>query len=174
MDKIILTGNDLTIEQVVDVARHHRRIILSERAVERIKESRKIVDGIVENDKVVYGINTGFGLLSNVKISKDKTSELQKNLVMSHACGVGKPFTEEIVRAIMLLRVNTFAKGLSGIRLETVNVLIDMLNKDICPYVPSKGSVGSSGDLAPLSHIILVMIGMGELIVEGKKYPLCR
>ena len=166
---ITITGENLRIEDVVKIARDNYEIKLSELAKKNISRSRKVVDKLVSLDEVVYGITTGFGSLSNVKIDKEKTKQLQKNLIMSHACGVGDPFSEEVVRAIIVLRVNTFAKGYSGIRLSTVNLLIEMLNKKVYPYVPSKGSVGSSGDLAPLSHIILVMMGMGECIVNGKR-----
>ena len=171
MNKIIITGNDLTIEDVINVARRKFKVELSTGAINNIQKSREVVDKLVSNDDVVYGITTGFGSLSNVKISKKKTEELQKNLIISHAAGVGSPFNEEIVRAVMLLRVNTFAKGYSGIRLETVQVLIDFLNKNIYPYVPSKGSVGSSGDLSPLSHIVLTMLGLGEVILNGERTP---
>ena len=168
-DTLEISGDSLTIEQVVKVAKHRTRIRLAEMAKNKILKSRKEVDKIVANNEVVYGITTGFGSLSNVSISKDDVEKLQENLIMSHAVGVGEPFNEETVRAIMLLRVNTFAKGHSGVRIDTVNMLIDMINRDIYPHVPSQGSVGSSGDLAPLSHIILVMLGKGEAFVDGKK-----
>ncbi|MBU0461250.1 MAG: aromatic amino acid lyase, partial [Nanoarchaeota archaeon] len=140
---ILITGNNLTISDVVKVARHRYRVQLSDEAKARINCCRSVVDQIVRNNGIVYGLTTGFGSLANVTISQDKTEELQKNLIMSHAVGVGRPLSEEIVRAIMLLRVNTFAKGFSGIRLSTVQTLVDMLNGNVCPVVPEKGSVGS-------------------------------
>ncbi len=168
-NKIIINGNNLKIEDVVKVARFNHEVELSDSAIERINRSRESVEKILDEGKVVYGLTTGFGSLANVNISKQDTEILQKNLIMSHAVGVGKPLREEIVRAIMLLRINTFAKGFSGIRMSTVKVLIDMLNKKVFPMVPEKGSVGSSGDLAPLSHMVLVMMGMGEAFLKGKK-----
>lgn len=161
----------MKVEDVVHIARNNYKVKLSDIAIRNIIRSRKVVDDLVENEKVVYGVTTGFGCLANVSISKDKTEQLQKNLIMSHATGVGPCFSEEIVRAIIVLRINTFAKGYSGIRLSTVNTLIEFLNKRVYPHVPSKGSVGSSGDLAPLSHIILTMMGLGECIVNNKRVP---
>ena len=167
--KIIITGDNLTIEDIVKVARYRYKVQLSEIAKERIISCRKTVDKIVKESEPVYGITTGFGSLSNIVISEENTEALQENLVMSHAVGLGRPLPEDVVRAIMLLRINTFAKGFSGIRLSTVDTLVDMLNKNIYPVVPEQGSVGSSGDLAPLSHIILLMIGRGEAFVNKKK-----
>lgn len=169
MSIIYIDGENLTIEDVVNVARNGSKIELTETAVKRIKKSRKVVDEFVDNGKVVYGITTGFGKFSDVAISKEETKDLQTNLIMSHACGVGQPLDEEIVRAIMLLRINNLSKGFSGIRLSTLRVLIDMVNKGIHPVIPEKGSLGASGDLAPLSHMVLVMLGMGEAIYKGER-----
>ena len=166
---VVITGNDLTIEEFVKIARHRCKVVLSKDAEQRITKCRTVVEDLVEKDEVVYGLTTGFGSLANVKISQEDTELLQKNLAMSHAAGVGKPFQEEYVRGAILLRINTFAKGYSGIRLQTVNMLVEMLNRNVFPFVPEKGSVGSSGDLAPLSHIIIVMLGMGECIVSKKR-----
>ena len=163
-----ITGNKLSIADVVNVARNRQRIKLSKKAESSIKKTRKIVDNLVSQKKVVYGLTTGFGSLANVSINPEDTEKLQENLIKSHSCAVGNPFPEEIVRAIMLLRVNTFAKGCSGIRLSTVQTLIEMLNKDVYALIPEKGSVGSSGDLAPLSHLMLVLLGEGEAFVDGK------
>jgi histidine ammonia-lyase len=124
---------------------------------------------LVNSGKIVYGLATGFGLLENVSISKDQTEQLQVNLIRGHAVGVGNPLSEEAVRAALLIRINMLAKGFSGFRLITVQKLIEMLNKNIYPYVPEKGSVGASGDLSPLSHIMLVLMGEGEVFYKGKR-----
>ncbi|MEA1974486.1 MAG: histidine ammonia-lyase, partial [Bacillota bacterium] len=164
MNKIIIDGKSLTIEKVVDIARFGAEIELSNQAIEDVKESRKIVDRFVKNKDTVYGITTGFGKFADVTISEEDTAQLQENLIMSHACGVGNPLSKEIVKAIMVLRINNLSKGYSGIRLSTLNVLVDMVNKGVYPIVPEKGSLGASGDLAPLAHLVLVMIGKGEAI----------
>ncbi len=164
MNKIIIDGKSLTIEKVVDIARFGAEIELSSQAIEDVKESRKIVDRFVKNKDTVYGITTGFGKFADVTISEEDTAQLQENLIMSHACGVGNPLSKEIVKAIMVLRINNLSKGYSGIRLSTLNVLVDMVNKGVYPIVPEKGSLGASGDLAPLAHLVLVMIGKGEAI----------
>lgn len=166
---IYIDGESLTIEDIIKVARQNFKIELTEKATERINRARDVVDEFVDNEEVVYGITTGFGKFSDVAISKDETKDLQKNLIMSHACGVGNHFQEEVVRATMLLRVNALAKGFSGIRLSTLNTLIGMLNNGVHPLIPEKGSLGASGDLAPLSHMVLVMIGMGEAIYKGER-----
>ncbi|MGB9780572.1 histidine ammonia-lyase [Caldanaerobacter sp.] len=171
MKKVVIDGNNLTIEDVVRVARDRWEVVLGEIAKERIKHSRKIVEKYLKEGRVVYGITTGFGKFSEVVISKEDTEKLQENLIMSHSCGVGKPLPEDVVRAIMLLRTNALAKGYSGVRLETVDTLIDMLNKNVIPVIPEKGSLGASGDLAPLAHMVLVMIGKGEAFYEGERMP---
>jgi histidine ammonia-lyase len=155
-------GENLTIEDVVQVARYHVQTRLSETAIPRIVASREIVEKAVKEKRVVYGVNTGFGDLAQVSIASDDIAQLQVNLIRSHCVGVGPPFSEEIVRGMMLLRANTLAKGCSGVRVEIIGTLLDMLNKGIIPVVPQQGSVGASGDLAPLAHMVLVMIGEGE------------
>lgn len=165
---IILDGSSLTVEDVVKVARDCVQVSLSEQGKQQIIASRAIVDKVLEEEKSVYGISTGFGEFSKVFISKDKREQLQRNLILSHATGVGEHFSEDVVRAIILLRANSLTKGYSGIRLKTVETLIEMLNKRVYPAVPCKGSVGSSGDLAPLSHVMLVLLGEGEAYVNGK------
>ncbi|NLV87764.1 MAG: histidine ammonia-lyase [Tissierellia bacterium] len=169
MGKVVIDGNSLTIEEFIQITRWRKKIELSQEAIERINKSRALVDKFVDENKVVYGITTGFGKFSDVVITGDETKELQRNLIISHACGVGEPLSEEIVRGIMLLRINALAKGFSGIRLSTLNTLIEMLNKGVHPIIPEKGSLGSSGDLAPLSHMVLVMLGEGEAIYKGQK-----
>ncbi|HLR35890.1 MAG TPA: histidine ammonia-lyase [Tissierellales bacterium] len=169
MNKVIIDGNQLSIEQFINVVRKNYKVELSKRATTKIKSSRGLVDEWVNNEKIVYGITTGFGKFSDVFITKDETETLQKNLIISHACGVGEALDEEVVRGVMLLRANALAKGFSGIRLSTLETLMDMLNKGVHPVIPEKGSLGSSGDLAPLAHMVLVMLGEGEAFYEGKR-----
>ncbi len=165
---IVLDGNSLKLEDFIQVVRFGAEVKLSSDAIARIKSSRKIIDKIVDEEKTVYGVNTGFGKLSNVTINRDEVSKLQENLLKSHACGVGNYFNSEITKGIMLLRVNALAKGYSGIRLEVLERLILYINKDICPLIPEKGSLGASGDLAPLAHMALTIIGLGEVMYKGK------
>lgn len=171
MKTVYIDGNSLTLEELIHVSRENCRIELTKEAIEKVKESRAIVDEFVEEGKVIYGITTGFGLFSNVLISKEDTKTLQRNLIVSDCCGIGNPYPEEIVRASMMLRINALAKGFSGIRLSTLNVLIEMLNKGVHPIIPEKGSVGASGDLCPLAHMVLVMLGEGEAYYEGEMMP---
>ena len=167
-EKLVITGFDLTGDDVVQVAREYQQIELSECSYKKILRANAVVKKKIESKKPVYGITTGFGKLSTVFIEQEQSSQLQKNLIMSHACGVGKPFTEEVVRAIMLLRLNTLSNGHSGVNLRVVETLVEMLNKRVHPVVPEKGSLGASGDLANLAHIALVMIGLGEANYNGK------
>lgn len=169
LHKIIIDGEHLTIEDVVKVAREGYMVELSDEAKKRVIKAREVVDRYVEEGKVVYGITTGFGKFSDVVISKEEAKKLQRNLIVSHACGVGDEFPEEVVRAIMLLRANALSKGCSGVRLETLETLIEMLNKGVYPVIYEKGSLGASGDLAPLSHMVLVMIGEGEAYYNGER-----
>ncbi|MBQ6833897.1 MAG: histidine ammonia-lyase [Lachnospiraceae bacterium] len=166
-----MTGHDLTVEQIIAVCRGYAEVVLSEESREKILASRQVVDELVEEKKVVYGITTGFGKFSDVVISQDECKLLQKNLIITHAVGAGNPFTEDIARGIILLRVNNLSNGFSGIRLETIETMIAMLNKRVTPYIPEKGSLGASGDLAPLSHMVLPMIGLGMAWYEGELLP---
>ncbi|WP_416390436.1 histidine ammonia-lyase [Vallitalea guaymasensis] len=168
LDTVYVDGNNLTLEEVVNVARHNKKVGISKEAIEKVNKSRKYVDEIVDKEKIVYGITTGFGKFSNVVISKDQVENLQSSLIKSHACGVGNHFPIETVRAIMLLRVNALTKGYSGIKLTTLNTLVEMINKGVHPAIPEKGSLGSSGDLAPLAHMVLVMLGEGEAYYKGE------
>ena len=170
-DTVILDGNSLSLEDLVNVSRRGWKVALSEKAAEKVKKSRAIVEDIVENNKVVYGITTGFGKFADVSISKDECKQLQTNLILSHSCGTGPLFPKDTVRAIMVLRANALAKGFSGIRLETLMTLMEMLNKGVHPQIPEKGSLGSSGDLAPLSHMVLPLLGEGEAEFEGEVMP---
>ena len=165
---IVIDGNGLNIDKVMRVARFYEKVQVSDEAKEKIEKSRKVVEDIVNSDKIAYGIKTGFGELQNVIIPREDAKKLQKNLVLSHSSGVGEPFDTEIVRAAMLIRANALSKGYSGVRYEIVKTLVDMLNKGVHPIVPEKGSVGASGDLAPLAHIALVMIGGGYAEYDGK------
>lgn len=168
MKTITIDGNSLTIQELIQVAREGYFVKISEKAIEKVLSSRAYVEKLVQEEKVVYGITTGFGKFSNIVISKEQVEELQQNLIRSHACGVGKHFSEEIVRAVMLLRLNALVKGYSGIRIETLQILVQMLNKHVHPAIPEKGSLGASGDLAPLSHMVLVMMGEGQAYYKGK------
>ena len=167
MNYVFINGHSLNLEHFIDITRNHKMVKLSQDAVERVNKARALVDRYVSENKTVYGITTGFGKFSDVVINGEETKTLQRNLIISHSCGVGNPLDEEIVRGIMLLRANALAKGNSGIRLSTLNTLLDMLNKGVIPIVPEKGSLGASGDLAPLAHMVLVMIGEGEAIYNG-------
>ncbi len=169
MNKVVITHQGLTLEDVINVAENFYELELSEEVKKSIQTSRAFVDKYVEDERVVYGITTGFGKFSDVFIHKDDTAMLQKNLIISHACGVGEPLPEKIVRAMMMLRVNALCKGFSGVQLATVEQLVDMINNKVHPVVPEKGSLGASGDLAPLSHIVLTMIGLGEAYFDGER-----
>ncbi len=166
---IFIDGEHLTLEQVLLVARNKAVVKLHVSGKEKLLRSRKIVERIISSGEVAYGITTGFGKFSDVSISKEDCDTLQKNIIMSHSCGIGEPLPQEAVRAMMLLRANSLVKGYSGVRLELVELLLNMLNSGIHPLVPCKGSVGASGDLIPLSHIALAMIGLGEVEYSGKK-----
>ncbi|HEY4816640.1 MAG TPA: histidine ammonia-lyase [Candidatus Acidoferrum sp.] len=161
---IALSGNDLTFEQLYAVALRGEKVALSADAIERMKASRAVVDRVVASGATAYGINTGFGKLASVRISTQQVRQLQVNLVRSHASGVGAPLTEPETRAMMLLRANALAKGLSGIRPVVVETLCGMLNAGVHPVIPSQGSVGASGDLAPLAHLAHVVIGEGRAV----------
>ena len=168
---VVIDSKSLTIADVFNVAKYDYCVSLSEEAIENIKKGRELVEKFISNGKVVYGINTGFGALCRKTISKENIKQLQKNFLMSHAVGVDEPFSEDVVRGVMLLRINTFASGNCGVRLELVQTLINMLNSGVHPYIPQKGSLGASGDLAPLAHMGLVLIGEGEAYYKGKLYP---
>ncbi|WP_138160664.1 histidine ammonia-lyase [Peptoniphilus catoniae] len=168
MEKVILNGENLTLEDVVAVARQGAKVEISKDSIEKVKKSRAIVDEIVEEERVVYGVTTGFGSLSEVSISKEDCSQLQENLIRTHSSGYGNPLSEEEVKAVMLIRINSLVKGYSGIRLETVQTILDMLNKGVVPHIPEKGSVGASGDLAPLAHMVLPMLGLGRAYYKGE------
>ncbi|MGB8659194.1 MAG: histidine ammonia-lyase, partial [Candidatus Acidiferrum sp.] len=165
---VLLTGNDLTFEQLYAVAVHAEPVSLSPAALERMNASRRVVDHLVASGATAYGINTGFGKLASVRISAEQVRNLQVNLVRSHCCGVGAPLGEAETRAMMVLRANALAKGLSGVRPLVVETLCAMLNAGVHPVIPSQGSVGASGDLAPLAHLAAVVIGEGRAAHKGQ------
>ncbi len=156
------------IRDLVRVARQCEKVTISQLNKGNVQTSRKIVEQIIESKQIKYGITTGFGAFKNKVIDRNQTEELQRNLIMSHSVGVGKPLPSEVVRGIMFVMVNYLSKGHSGIKFETLNTLVEMLNKGVHPLVPEKGSVGSSGDLAPSAHIALVLIGEGEAEYKGR------
>ena len=166
---MVLDGQPLTLDGIASVARGGEAVTLSGAAAGRIRASRRLVEQIVAEHRVVYGINTGFGKLADVHIPETQLRELQLNLVRSHSCGLGEPLPEAETRAVMLLRANVLAKGLSGVRIEVVETLLALLNRRVNPVIPSKGSVGASGDLAPLAHLALAMIGEGEAVYENER-----
>jgi len=168
--KIISLGFDgMTLDNLVAIARDGVHVKLSEGSEKRLRQTRQLIEKWVEDEKTIYGITTGFGALSDVAISKKDTRKLQENILMSHAAGVGDPLNEQSVRAIMALRIKDLARGHSGVRLETVEHLIALLNWGVSPVVPEKGSVGASGDLAPLAHLALVLVGLGEAFYKGQR-----
>ncbi|MBD0326927.1 MAG: histidine ammonia-lyase [Pyrinomonadaceae bacterium] len=164
-----LNGQRLTLAQVARVAQGLEEVRLAEGARRRVHEARRVVEKILEEGRIVYGVNTGFGKLSDVHIRPTELRELQLNLVRSHACGVGPSLSESETRALLLLRANVLALGLSGARVEVVEMLIAMLERGVHPVIPEKGSVGASGDLAPLAHLALVVIGEGEAVYRGER-----
>lgn len=177
--KVIITGQDLTLEQVVRVCRKDEEVTLDEKQIEAVMASRHVADLLVEEERIVYGVTTGFGKFCDQVISKSESKTLQRNLIISHAVGAGNNFDRDIVRAIMLLRVNNLAKGFSGVRLETIETLIKMLNRKVTPVIPEKGSLGASGDLVPLAHMVLPMeykmpipFGVHHKFMEPVKMPL--
>ncbi len=164
-----LKGKQISLVQLAAVALGGEAVHISSVARPRILASRKAIEQILERDAVVYGVNTGFGKLSDVRIPQTELRQLQLNLVRSHACGIGNPLSEPEARAMMVLRANVLALGFSGIRFEVIELLCEMLSRRVCPVVPEKGSVGASGDLAPLAHLALSLIGEGEAFFEGQR-----
>ena len=163
---LLLTGDDLTVDDVWDVAIDRRRRCSAPSAVERMRAPVALLDEL--RGEHTYGVNTGFGRFVSESIPDDQAEELQLRLLRSHACGVGEPYPDEVVRAAMVLRANAIAKGYSGARVETVELLLDVLNAGIVPHVPARGSVGASGDLAPLAHLALPLVGEGEAFARRR------
>jgi histidine ammonia-lyase len=168
---LLLAGQPLSLDEISQVALEGRAVALDPAALPRIRESRAVVDGLLARGETAYGVNTGFGKLSDVRIEPGEVQALQRNLVRSHACGIGEPLPEAEVRAMLLLRANVLAKGFSGVRPELLELLLALLNRGIHPVIPSRGSVGASGDLAPLAHLALAMMGEGLVLMEGRQIP---
>ena len=166
-----LNGQSLTIQQIAAVAARREHITLAAVARERVERARQVVEQIVAEGRTVYGVNTGFGKLSDVSIDRADLEQLQLNLVRSHSCGLGDPLSDEEARAMVLLRANVLASGFSGARPLVIDTLIAMLEKGVTPVIPEKGSVGASGDLAPLAHLALAAIGEGEAFFDGERLP---
>ncbi|MFO7881664.1 MAG: histidine ammonia-lyase [Kosmotogaceae bacterium] len=164
---VIIDGHSLTLKEVYNVAFKNERVDIANETLSILKKTRERLEKDIEN-KTIYGVNTGFGILANKKVEKKEIELLQENIVKSHAAGVGNPLKVEYVRAVMLIRANSLCKGYSGIRPIIVKRLVEYINRGICPYVPSQGSVGASGDLSPLSHIALSLIGEGQVFYNGK------
>jgi histidine ammonia-lyase len=169
MKPIIIGMQKMTLEDLIDISRRGAKVKLTEESEQRIEKARKLIEQWIKEEKSIYGVTTGFGALSDIAISTKDTRQLQQNILMSHSAGTGNMLDEETVRAVMALRIKDFALGYSGIRLETVNHLIALLNKGVVPMVPEKGSVGASGDLTPLAHLSLVLIGQGNAVYKSKK-----
>ncbi|MFW9843342.1 MAG: histidine ammonia-lyase [Candidatus Thorarchaeota archaeon] len=166
---VAIDGESLTIDDVVQVSRFDVKVEIAEFVIDKIKKSRDVVENAIKDGRTVYGVNTGFGDLASVSIGSEDLAKLQVNLIRSHSAGVGTPFPIDVVRGMMLLRANALVEGFSGIRLEVINNLIGMLNSGVTPVIPQQGSVGSSGDLAPLAHMVLVLIGEGEAFYKGER-----
>lgn len=169
MTNLELDGRPLSLEEIVAVAVEDRAVSVAAGAYPAMAASRAVVERLLERGETAYGINTGFGRLSNIHIGPEQIEDLQHNLVRSHSCGIGEPLPEDEVRAMLLLRANVLAKGLSGVRPVVVETLAAMLNARVHPVIPARGSVGASGDLAPLAHLALALIGEGEVFFEGSR-----
>jgi len=170
-ESLKLNGHSLRLNDIINVARHGQKVELDDSAIAFVERGSEMVSSWVREGKSIYGVTTGFGDLASTAIPPEKSEELQENLLKSHACGVGEPFSEDVTRAIMLLRVNTLIRGFSGISLKTLQLLVDFLNLGIHPVIPEQGSVGASGDLCPLSHLGISLLGLGDVVYEGKRMP---
>jgi len=168
---VVLDGQSLTFQDIVNVARKGYKVEIAPKAIKLVNECAASLSEWVDEGRVVYGVTTGFGDLATVAVPRDKVTQLQENLLMSHSCGFGEEMPEDFVRAIMLLRINTLTRGYSGISMETLKQLLDYLNLGIHPVIPRQGSVGASGDLCPLSHLAVTLLGIGYVNYKGKKMP---
>ena len=167
MSKVFIDGRTLTYEDVVAVARGYKSVDIASEVRDQVERTRRVLEDILAQDRVIYGVNTGFGHLASVRISDEELCKLQENLIISHAAGTGDPFPDEVVRAMILLRANSLARGLSGVRYELIEALVSLVNHDICPIIPEQGSLGASGDLAPLAHLALALLGKGKVRMGG-------
>jgi len=171
MSKISNYGIDqLTSGEVAAIANGKIKAVLSDAAIKKIKASQQHVHQIIASNKTVYGVNTGFGILSNTKISEENTATLQHKILQSHSVGVGDPIPVEVAKLMLITKVHALAQGYSGVQLETLQRITWHIENDVIPVVPEKGSVGASGDLAPLAHLFLPLIGLGEIFYKGKRY----
>jgi histidine ammonia-lyase len=168
MKTVVLDGEHLTVEEVLEVAEGRAEVRIAASVAKKVKRSRDFIEKALEQGEKIYGVTTGFGMLSDQVIDQSQIEDLQRNLIRSHSVGVGPSFDEVTTRAIMLLRANVIAMGYSGVRMEVLKRLVDMVNKEVHPLVPEQGSVGASGDLAPLAHLASVLVGEGEAIFHGK------
>ena len=166
-ESLIVDGGPITPAELVDVARTERSVQIGDNAIDLMEASRKTVEAVVASDEAIYGINTGFGALSTTKISRDRLCDLQMNLLRSHAAGAGDPLNKDIVRGMMVLLAASLCRGHSGVRPSLAQCLVEMLNAGVTPVIPSLGSVGASGDLAPLAHLGLVLCGEGNATLGG-------
>lgn len=171
---VTLTGEGLSLREYVAIARHRARVALGESALRQVRRARECIDRRLASGETFYGINTGFGALADVRIPREKVAELQLNLIRSHSCGVGEPLAADAVRGILALRIQTMLRGNSGVTERTVALMAEFLNRDLVPVVPSRGSVGACGDLAPLAHVALALIGEGEVWYRGERVPSTR
>lgn len=167
MSKVFIDGRTLTYEDVVAVARDYKSVDIAPEVRDQVERTRRVLEDILTQDRVIYGVNTGFGHLASVRISDEELCKLQENLIISHAAGTGDPFPDEVVRTMILLRANSLARGLSGVRYELIEALVSLVNHDICPIIPEQGSLGASGDLAPLAHLALALLGKGKVRMGG-------
>ena len=163
-----LSGSDLSGHEVVRCIRQGLQVTIGQSQLEKVAKARELVQELIRQGQPVYGINTGFGLLANTSISGENVAELQRNLILSHSCGVGESFSNEVVKAMMILRANALMKGHSGIRPEVIELLVELVNRDVVPLVPSQGSVGASGDLVPLAHMSAILLGEGQAYYQGQ------
>ncbi len=168
---VVVDGHSLTLESFVAVARYNATVELAPKAMEAMKESRALAEKIAAEGRVAYGITTGFGDFQKVAVPEEMSNQLSTNLILSHCTATGEPYTEEVVRGMLLLRANALCVGVSGVRPLLVEMMLEMLNKGVHPIVPQKGSLGSSGDLAPLAHMSLPLLGRGEAIYQGQRMP---
>ena len=167
---ILIIDEKITIDDIIKVSRYNKKVNLSLDSIERTKKARQYIDEKNNSGTLLYGVNTGVGNLCNTLVDYEHQNDFQKRILLSHACGSGDNYSVEIVRAAMLLLINSIAKGYSGTSLDVVNVFIQMLNKNVTPVVPQKGSLGTSGDLVPLAHMALPLIGYGQVFYNGKIY----
>ncbi|MGE4277481.1 MAG: histidine ammonia-lyase [Lawsonibacter sp.] len=169
IQRVVLDGHSLTLETFMAVARHHATVEVAPKAMEAMKRSRALAEKIASEKRVAYGITTGFGDFATVAVPEEMSNQLSTNLILSHCTGTGDPYADEVVRGMMLLRANALCVGVSGVRPLLVEMMAEMLNRGVTPVVPQKGSLGASGDLAPLSHMGLVLLGRGEAMYQGEK-----